>query len=311
MSWLAVERGEAGAVLEALGLQEIGASNEPGEAAYAYTVTTAGWLVLVAALKKDVLAPLPPVLSAQAQVLAGEVSDVVMVSRVQAWRSGAPFWSVTHDAEQGVEHLETTGEPPGELAEIHAKLSARQAEDDEVDHLFDAPLELAQRICGFKPDEPLPGPWILLARPKREAGPRASSLPAAIRTEVVPTLAELGWTIAPVRVEASGRTYDASRIRDGRLEALRFLWRDDRRDLEIIPSYAVVEGDRPDGRLLIGGAIYANPPTIWRRIRALGWAKAGQPKTYEEKVGAAVERARRELLTIDAFFRDDAPRLFR
>jgi hypothetical protein len=300
IDWMAIEGGEPAVLLEALGLREIEASPHPTGARYAYTITPKGWLLLVGrSLKLDV-PQLAPHLSAETQVLSSEVSDVVMCCRLEAWRAGTRLWSVSHDPEEGVDNLEVAGEPPAALGEIAARLNANQAaETESVDHLFDAPLELGAAICGYRPDEPQPGPWILLeAVGKRPVGPKFSALPAAIRAELLPALAEQGWTLAPVRL-TNGFVYDASRVQDGRLEASRFLWRDDRGELEVFRGFACLEGESADGRVV--GAASAGTdkprPTLGQRLKAL--LPGQRPKPYEQLVREAVDLARAELAEWD------------
>lgn len=298
INWVAVERADPDLLLEALGMREIGAANDARQAAYAYTMTPKGWLVLVGASMKLKFERLLAPLSAAQPILAGEVSDIVMFSRLQAWRAGGHLWSVTHGPEEGIEDLKIAGEPPGELVEIERRLAARQAEaQDAVDHMFDAPLELGERICGYRPDQPLAGPWILLAPAASRHGPVASSLPAAIRAELFPALAGLGWTVAPIRLLANGRGYDASRIRRGQLETVRLLWRDDRRDLAIIPSFAMLEGDHPDGDVVVSGAFHRPPASLVQRIGS--WRPGRPAKTYEEKIRDAVAESRADLAGLD------------
>jgi hypothetical protein len=288
LNWVAAERADALPLLEELGLREVGAWLDELSSAYAYTVTPQGWLVLAGASMKLKLETVLPALSAQRPILAGEVSETVMVSSLQAWGAGARLWSVLHEAGKE-EDLAISGEPPAGLTEIRARLAAQQANGDEdVDYMFDAPLELGERTCGYRPDRPQPGPWIQLAPATAGTGPVVSALPAAIRAELLPALAERGWTVAPVLLPANGHLYDASRIRDGRLQALRYLWRDDRRDLEIVPSFAVLEGEAADGRVLCSAGVHRDPPTLFQR--AGSWARSlGQPaKPYEQLVREAV-----------------------
>jgi len=55
-----------------------------------------------------------------------------------------------------VRHIATTGEAPAEWAAILAEANREQDEADqqdiEVDHFFDAPLALAEALCGYRPD---------------------------------------------------------------------------------------------------------------------------------------------------------------
>lgn len=304
INWIAAETAGSGLMLEALGLQEVGASFDPREANFARVRTPRGWEVVVDRSMKPKL-DRAHALSAERLVLAAEVSDVVMFSRLQAWRAGARLWSVTHDPEGGVEGLDSEGDLPRELAEIEARLSARQAEEMEpVDHLFDAPLELGREICGFRPDEPQANPWILLSPAATSKGPRSSSLPAAIRVGLVPALAELGWTVAPVQAPSNGRAYEARRVRNGRLEYVTFLWEDDRRNLEVLPSFAMLESDDPDARVVVSATIHRNRPSLAQRIGS--WRPGRPAKTYEEKVREAVAEALTDLPTIDRSIDDTA-----
>lgn len=81
------------------------------------------------------------------------MEEHVMVSGAFGAKDGQLTWSVQHDPEQGLEHLDVWGEPPGALASIRERLLAELQEDDEVDALFSAPLDLAASACGFHPHE--------------------------------------------------------------------------------------------------------------------------------------------------------------
>lgn len=295
LNWVAAEGADVAFLMESLGLREVGASNDGQETDYACVRTPQGWSVVMGRRMKLKLENLLPRLSAGREVLAGEASDIVMYSGLQAWRGGARLWSVAHDPEDGDDGLEIVGEPPADLNEIETRLAGKQAEvgQEGVDHIFDAPLELGERICGYRPDQPQPGPWILLAPASGGKGPAASALPAAIRAELLPALASLGWTAAPIRLPATGRAYDASRIRHGRLETVRFLWRDDRRHLVIVPSFAMLEGDQPDGRVIVSAGLYSDPKPLSQRIAS--WRPGRPTKTYDDRVRDAVAQARADL----------------
>jgi hypothetical protein len=95
-------------------------------------------------------------LSKGAEVLASFVEEHVMVSVAALWREGSKIWSVEHDAQEGPRHLVVSGELPAEMAAIidEAK-SSQDAEDKgdaEVDFIFDAPVDIAQRLTGFRYD---------------------------------------------------------------------------------------------------------------------------------------------------------------
>lgn len=81
------------------------------------------------------------------------LEEHVMVSGAFGAKDGELTWSVQHDPDHGLEHLDAWGDPPGALASIRERLLAELQDDDEVDTLFSAPLDLAAGICGFHPHE--------------------------------------------------------------------------------------------------------------------------------------------------------------
>ena len=54
-------------------------------------------------------------LSQRSSLIACYANETVMNSFASAWRNGVEQWSVFHDAEQGVKHLETKGDVPAAL----------------------------------------------------------------------------------------------------------------------------------------------------------------------------------------------------
>ena len=81
-----------------------------------------------------------------------------MVSRATGWKDGQLRWSVTHDAQKGLLHLDVQGELPPEFAAIRdGKLTEQAAGDRDVDYLFDIPVEMARSVAGYRHDEDVPG----------------------------------------------------------------------------------------------------------------------------------------------------------
>jgi hypothetical protein len=92
--------------------------------------------------------------AAQGGVAVGVyMEEHVMVSGAFGAKDGQLSWSVQHDPEHGLEHLEVWGDPPGALASIRERLLADLQEDNEADTLFDTPLDLAASVCSFHPHE--------------------------------------------------------------------------------------------------------------------------------------------------------------
>jgi hypothetical protein len=80
------------------------------------------------------------------------LEEHVMVSGAFGASGGRLVWSVQHDPDHGLEHLDVWGDPPVALAEIHAKLLEQLRTEGGADYVFDAPTELAATVCGFDPN---------------------------------------------------------------------------------------------------------------------------------------------------------------
>ncbi len=95
-------------------------------------------------------------LSAGCAVVAVQGWDTTMWSSVEQWDDGRCRWRIVHDPEQGVRHLEVTGEPPSELAALQAAAGAEQdrsdRNDEGVDHIYGVGMNLVERLTGCAPD---------------------------------------------------------------------------------------------------------------------------------------------------------------
>ena len=106
-------------------------------------------------------------LSKNASLLACYANETVMNSCASSWANGVKQWSVFHDAQQGIKHLEITGDVPEQLKAIQKRLFAEQ-ESGDADHIFDIPVELFAALGGIRYDQDIegagPDPWQILAR---------------------------------------------------------------------------------------------------------------------------------------------------
>lgn len=109
-------------------------------------------------------------LSQGARLVCLHVNETVMYSFGSEWVNGVEQWSVTHDAQEGIYHLETTGTLPDAFPEIRAKQFAEQPNHDDTDYIFDVPAELFVTLGGTRynqDDERLESnAWQTLIRPK-------------------------------------------------------------------------------------------------------------------------------------------------
>ena len=91
--------------------------------------------------------------AAQGGVAVGlYLEEHVMISGAFGAEGGELSWSVQHDPNHGMEHLETWGEPPAALDGIRDRLLAELRKLDDADYIFSAPTELAASVCGLNVD---------------------------------------------------------------------------------------------------------------------------------------------------------------
>jgi hypothetical protein len=105
-------------------------------------------------------------LSKGASLVACYANETVMNSYACGWANGVERWSVFHDAQQDIKHLETIGTLPSEFEAIRDRLFEEQEGDDGADFIFDIPIELFAALGGIHYDRDIPGagpdPWEIL-----------------------------------------------------------------------------------------------------------------------------------------------------
>jgi hypothetical protein len=114
-------------------------------------------------------------LSRDASLIACYVNETVMNSFVASWVNGVEQWTVFHDAQQGIRHLETTGDVPDQLIPIKERLFAEQDQALDTDYVFDIPTELFTALGGMRYDQDIEGaapePWQVLIRIEDKIAP--------------------------------------------------------------------------------------------------------------------------------------------
>lgn len=162
-SWLAVRGKQPAAVLEALGLRVTGTREEIAESPIVGAELPSGWYLVVAGRSGHGLMLDQTVqrLSAGCEIVTCDVEEHVMVSVATGWKEGQRVWSVTHDAQRDMGHLQVEGELPATFASIRDRLRSEQqtagGSKADVDYIFDIPVELAQTLTGYRHDADIPG----------------------------------------------------------------------------------------------------------------------------------------------------------
>jgi hypothetical protein len=152
--WIAVRGMGRDRILEAVGFVEA-----PGATKTKASICDLpnGWSVL---FTTDFNFPTPErmaLLSAGGDVIAVSIEEHVMMVAVRSYQLGQAVFAIEHDGgSEDVRHIATAGKVPVEWAAILADANREQdkadQQDIEVDHLFDAPLALAEALCGYRPD---------------------------------------------------------------------------------------------------------------------------------------------------------------
>jgi hypothetical protein len=157
VGWVATRGVEPDRLYAALGLRPTGVSKPLFDADAMGGGIPGGWHCVVKHRYERVTADaLLADLSRGGEAVACFVEEHVMYSKAVGWRAGAKSWSVIHDSQQAHTHLEIAGDLPPTFEAVRAACEASQREADadepEVDHLFDIPVGLAQAITGFRHD---------------------------------------------------------------------------------------------------------------------------------------------------------------
>lgn len=155
-----------------LGLAPNGETEEFPESPIAGALTKSGVYILYfndsQLFGEDAIRPVTD----NSRLLACNVNETCMSSAVTSVNFGREEWSVIHDANAGILHLETHGDVPEPFTSIRDdKLSKQQHDGDGCDHVFDIPVDLFVRLGGIRYDEQLesedPKPWHTLVSTKK------------------------------------------------------------------------------------------------------------------------------------------------
>jgi hypothetical protein len=168
-SWVAVQGAPKQGVLDFLQVSETGTEVIPGEydASMCCRELPDGWFVVVHLDFGWADSERIRSLSAFGPTVGCQVSENYGGSASRGAAAGEELWSVLHLDEDDEETI-VKGEPPEAWAAVYQTLRRKQDESDaanaQVDLMFDAPLELAKAVCGYRVDDFEP-PFTLLEGP--------------------------------------------------------------------------------------------------------------------------------------------------
>ena len=158
VSWVAVHGKDPQVVLDELGWRRTGQQEEFPESPTTCATLRPGWFSIIMVGRADAYDGSLDFarLSKGAEVVACFVEEHVMFSAAVLWRDGSKIWSVEHDAQQGILHLDVFGQLPPEMALIIEEAKSSQDAEDaggaDTDFTFDIPVDISQRITGLRYD---------------------------------------------------------------------------------------------------------------------------------------------------------------
>ncbi len=162
LSWLGVKGVPPDVVLEALGLGGTGGRDEVPDAPLNGVELPGAWYLVIANrqppefFQESVLQRLSTI----GEVVICFVEEHVMCSSATGWKHGRTMWSVLHDAQRDIEHLEAAGDLPSTFAAIRERLLASQqaagGRTANVDYIFEVPVVLAEALTGYRHDAEIP-----------------------------------------------------------------------------------------------------------------------------------------------------------
>jgi hypothetical protein len=156
IAWIAIKGRSRAEVLAAAQLRDTGEADRANDTPVSGASFPDGWYVLFFndLLHPSVSAEALTALSMGCTVVGCQVEEHVMLSAGFLYRDGAQIWRVSHDADLGTYHLELEGTPPEGFStdKYRQDQDAEGGKDADVDVFFDAPLDAAQGICGYRHD---------------------------------------------------------------------------------------------------------------------------------------------------------------
>jgi hypothetical protein len=179
LSWLAIKGKAPRAVLDELGFRPTGERLEFPEAPLSAATIPNGWYLIVSDHTEYVASDsVLEHLTADCEAVTCYVEEHVMFSGATGWKNGRRCWSVNHDAQRNIEHLETEGELPASFNSIRDRLFSKQKEENirkagirrpwfrrralsfsemACDYIFGIPVEVAREVTGYQHDRDIPG----------------------------------------------------------------------------------------------------------------------------------------------------------
>jgi hypothetical protein len=159
LSWIAFKGIEKAEVLERLALVDTGEPDGFCESAVAGCELPSQWFLVYLGdcFHRFVTPEVLGRVSIGCVVLGCQAEEHVMVSAAFLWEDGQRRWNVIHESEKGIYDLAVSGAAPAQFETIKVRVIAEQdaegGEQSDVDCVYEAPIDLAAEICGFRHEQ--------------------------------------------------------------------------------------------------------------------------------------------------------------
>lgn len=177
-AWIGVQGASQEEVLGVLGLEPVpdAPAGDWFDGGFTCRTFPGGWFVVTSERDLDLADDLATAAATTDQMAVGcEMSTIVMYSEAHGYHGGELQWSVTHDPDDEARPLAVEGAPPAILADLEAKALKAQAGEEDVDYVFEVPMQVVGHYTGFVYDEDDATDWVLLrsaaVRPGRRERP--------------------------------------------------------------------------------------------------------------------------------------------
>jgi hypothetical protein len=151
--WFAVQDGSPDNFLDAAGLVDTGEADEFFEAEVSAALYPDGWYVVLAGDPELFELENLKAFSENARLVAAVAHEGTLFSLATEWRNGAPVWSVSHEVSDTGEPLITVdGQLPDAFEPVRQEYLEKLDGHTPAEIAFEAPLEVAFRITGFRAD---------------------------------------------------------------------------------------------------------------------------------------------------------------
>lgn len=162
ISWIAIKGKSKENILKFFSFSETADTEEVPESEISAAELPSGWYLIWFNQFESPFthAAVVSKLSQDCAVITCAVEEHVMYSRTEYWEHGSQTWKITHDSQNGIYDIQTTGTAPDFFESLKSEVCARQqaegGEDADIDLIFDIPLEVVKHLTFFKHDELTP-----------------------------------------------------------------------------------------------------------------------------------------------------------